>query len=200
MTHFLARLVGRARGTALRVEPIIASSFAPPAPAGMAIEHESLGTNSEPSPAGPETKAVSEAPAPIRSESGSISGASMETSREVDREVLLVPQFRDPSSSSDSPERHAIEVEDVHTAPAWSQAARRARTKSARPRTPDATSPLSSPREQLREEAPIVRVTIGRIDVRAAAEPPSPPRKPARRAEPKLTLDAYLQSRKEGGR
>jgi hypothetical protein len=53
---------------------------------------------------------------------------------------------------------------------------------------------------ELRDEAPIVRVTIGRIDVRAAPAPVPPPRKTAIPAPPKLTLDAYLKSRKEGAR
>jgi hypothetical protein len=48
-------------------------------------------------------------------------------------------------------------------------------------------------------QPPIVRITIGRIDVRAT--PPAVPlRKPSARSEPKLTLDAYLKSRREGRR
>ena len=49
-------------------------------------------------------------------------------------------------------------------------------------------------------EAPIVRVTIGRIEVRAVPAPAAPARKPSRASGPKLTLDAYLKSRKEGTR
>ena len=54
--------------------------------------------------------------------------------------------------------------------------------------------------DELPGEAPIVRVTIGRIEVRAAPAPTPPPRKPARPAGPTLTLDAYLKARKEGAR
>jgi hypothetical protein len=58
----------------------------------------------------------------------------------------------------------------------------------------DLLTPNESP-----EQSPIVRVTIGRIDVRATA-PAVPSRKSSTRSEPKLTLDAYLKSRKEGTR
>jgi hypothetical protein len=48
-------------------------------------------------------------------------------------------------------------------------------------------------------QPPIVRITIGRIDVRATP-PAAPSRKSSTRSEPKLTLDAYLKSRREGTR
>jgi len=51
-------------------------------------------------------------------------------------------------------------------------------------------------REEARDQAPIVRVTIGRIEVRAAPAPTPPSQKPARPSPPALTLDAYLKSRK----
>lgn len=48
------------------------------------------------------------------------------------------------------------------------------------------------------EPAPQVRVTIGRIDVRAV-QPVSPPQpQPAQQAEPLLSLDAYLKQRSDG--
>jgi hypothetical protein len=49
-------------------------------------------------------------------------------------------------------------------------------------------------------DAPIVRVTIGRVDVRAVSAPAPAARKPARPTPPALTLDAYLNSRKGGAR
>jgi hypothetical protein len=49
-------------------------------------------------------------------------------------------------------------------------------------------------------KAPIVRVTIGRIDVRAAPAPAPSSRKETRRTPPALTLEAYLNSRKGGAR
>jgi len=58
----------------------------------------------------------------------------------------------------------------------------------------DSFSPNESP-----EQPPIVRVTIGRIDVRATP-PAVASRKASTRSEPKLTLDAYLKSRRESAR
>ena len=69
-------------------------------------------------------------------------------------------------------------------------------------RTPANASPIYSPRDaRPAPEAPIIRVSIGRIDVRAefAAATPSPA--PARNARPaSLSLDEYLKQRSEGRR
>ena len=45
--------------------------------------------------------------------------------------------------------------------------------------------------------APIIRVTIGRVEVRAI-HPPAPAPKPAKPAPPKLSLEDYLQQREKG--
>jgi hypothetical protein len=63
-----------------------------------------------------------------------------------------------------------------------------------------ATPKLSPLPEEAGSKAPIVHVTIGCIEVRAAPAPITPARKPSRRPAPALTLDAYLKSRKGGGR
>lgn len=69
-------------------------------------------------------------------------------------------------------------------------------------RNPANASPIYSPRDaHPMPEAPIIRVSIGRIDVRAefAAATPSPA--PARNARPAaLSLDEYLKQRSEGRR
>jgi len=48
--------------------------------------------------------------------------------------------------------------------------------------------------------APTIRVTIGRIEVRAAAPPTPPEPEPTHRPEPALSLDAYLKLRREAAR
>jgi hypothetical protein len=58
---------------------------------------------------------------------------------------------------------------------------------------------LAPPNEPA-SEPPIVRVTIGQIDVRTTPAPAAPTRKTATPSGPKLTLDAYLKARKEGAR
>jgi hypothetical protein len=78
------------------------------------------------------------------------------------------------------------------------------RSKRPRSATPFTTTSRNLERDLLRpnessEQPPIVRVTIGRIDVRATL-PATPSRKSSARSEPKLTLDAYLKSRREGAR
>jgi hypothetical protein len=49
-----------------------------------------------------------------------------------------------------------------------------------------------------RPEEPVVKVTIGRIDVRAVMAAPSPPSQPAARPMPQLTLEEYVKQRREG--
>jgi hypothetical protein len=77
-------------------------------------------------------------------------------------------------------------------------------TKRPRPAAPRARTSWSFERDLVTpnespEQPTIVRVTIGRIDVRATT-PAVPSRKSSPRSEPKLTLDAYLKSRREGTR
>lgn len=46
---------------------------------------------------------------------------------------------------------------------------------------------------------PVVRVTIGRVEIRAVIPPPPPPAEPPRRREPVLSLAEYLRTRREAG-
>jgi len=48
-------------------------------------------------------------------------------------------------------------------------------------------------------ELPSIRVTIGRVEVRASTPPASPTPTPRPRYQPNLTLDQYLKQRNEGG-
>ncbi len=61
--------------------------------------------------------------------------------------------------------------------------------------------PAGADQYQMRNEPPVVRVTIGRIEVRAIMpQAPSRPDPPARKRGPGLSLDDYLRSQKRGGR
>jgi len=228
MKHFLARLVERARGTARRIEPIIASRFARPPPLETAIENESRETLSEPRPAPAEAKSVREtlseprsAPAEaklvpkpdaaIRSESVSTSAETTDVPIEIVRETLLVPQFQeqvpplvvrqtDSQRNAQSTQTNAIALEKNEATKPKTLRASRVRPQIEQPRAFFSKTVLASLPDEPRDQAPIVRVTIGRIDVRAAPVPPAPPRKPARAPGPVLTLDAYLKARKEGAR
>jgi hypothetical protein len=212
MTHFLARLVDRARGTASRVEPIIPSRFAPADSLGgeilqeisTEIESRSPITSTEPKPAPQRREPRStEKESPLQSPNGR---EAEEVGIEFVTEPLLVQQAPEPPQSlvvrPREPQREIREKPSEITA-AQPQIAKpkSRRSNLKRPTTPqllplDADFPLSNESR----EPPIVRVTIGRIDVRAAPAPPPPSRKPARHAGPTLTLDAYLKQRKEGAR
>jgi hypothetical protein len=50
-----------------------------------------------------------------------------------------------------------------------------------------------------RERPPEIQVTIGRVEIRAIAPPPAPPRQPARPRTPGLTLEQYLKQRSGEG-
>jgi hypothetical protein len=229
MTHFLSRLVDRARGTALRVEPIIAPRFAPTDLLGAEIlpeitteiESPAASPPSGPKPVPPrtETRSVEEK----RSSRAADAHDAEETRIEIVMEPLLVPQVQERVHSlvvrhADTP-REILE-ESRGTAAAQLQVAKSksprgtaaaaqpvAKRQSQRGNLKRSTlSPLKQGDDALRfpaeprAQAPIVRVTIGRIEVRAAPAPAPPPRKPARAPGPVLTLDAYLKSRKEGAR
>jgi len=57
-----------------------------------------------------------------------------------------------------------------------------------------------SPAEQPSStSAPVIRVTIGRVEVRAV-HPPAPAPKPAKTTPPKLSLEDYLHKRERGAR
>jgi hypothetical protein len=204
MTHFLARLVERARGTAPRVEPIIAPRFAPVPVTEIATETEGV-----PRPNGEKITAPPNNPAPLpaavrEDELVPARGEATEPRVEVVPETLLVPAEipETPTPLIVRPTKIAERDAPSVRAPAILPARARSRAL-ARPSlrsqsiriTPRSTLPNERP-----AEPPIVRVTIGRIEVRAAPAPAAAPRQTAPTSGPKLTLDAYLKSRREGAR
>lgn len=54
------------------------------------------------------------------------------------------------------------------------------------------------PRRRAAETEPTIRVTIGRVEVRAVTPPSRPPSKPAELRRPPLSLDEYLERRNAG--
>ncbi len=228
MSHFLARLVERTRGTAPRVAPLIAPRFAP---GGIAeITEEGVAAAAAPPPSlTPQTdtrlvapkKSPLEAPqprsthpAPNESVAPEPESASAPDPIEIVEETLLVPvpaatapQSPDAAGTGGSGplRRDVLPHVQAPSAPplaAHTNPPNGSRPAQPRPPTPPprAKTPAIPPRPQSAAEPPIVRVTIGRIDVRAAPAPAGPARRPARDSKPKLTLDAYLKSRREGAR
>ena len=80
--------------------------------------------------------------------------------------------------------------------------------RNARPRTtamlpPPASHPLLSstaPASQVEQQPPTVKITIGRIDVRAVMPPAQPAATSRGAAKPALSLEGYLKQREEGKR
>jgi len=210
MSHFLARLVERTRGTGPRVEPIVAPRFAPTPVVEIASGREA--TPPVRRTARPPEAIESPDPEVVRQEKSETPGReneSAEKSIERLQETLLVPLETVSQEAPPVVRRTEIEGEPVSiprngslkgTASAPPAVARpRSAIRPAMARTPGIERTAELPNEP-RPEAPIVRVTIGRIEVRAVPAPAAPPRKPSRVSGPKLTLDAYLKSRKEGTR
>ena len=211
MSHFLGRLVDRARGTAALVEPLVAPRFAPTPIVEIASEVETrrqkVGDQQATVKEKSSPRAVPHQEASAGKGEAKILRDSEKPSLPQQPEKLLVPMEKSvvnstaivrPSLSGDSP------------VPAMKNGMVRRNSftpsRSKRPRLPtpltttswnfehDLLAPNESP-----GQPPIVRVTIGRIDVRATP-PAAPSRKSSARSEPKLTLDAYLKSRREGTR
>ena len=192
MTHYLARLVDRARGTTPRVAPVISSRFAPPSGSLSEMTSESLAR---------ETPAKRTFPA---------SEQNLLPPTELARGTVL-PPLETPANEpfSRAAERHLAPDAAIENGPALIPDNFRPRDHNRADRiAPAAThSPGSGraqegtrPSAEPHVEPPIIRVTIGRIEVRAAPAPITPPRQTARLSGPKLTLDAYLKSRTEGVR
>ena len=218
MSHFLARLVERARGTAARVEPLVTPRFGPTPIVEIASEVEAPPPerrDQQPTVeeiSSPREGVQQEAPArkaepKILRESDKSQLPPEIVAPDPEPERLLVPvetgavdsmAFVRPSRSVDQP------VPAVKNGMVRRNSFTASRSKRPRPATSLTTTSRNLERDLLtpnesREQPPIVRVTIGRIDVRATP-PAAPSRKSSARSEPKLTLDAYLKSRREGAR
>jgi hypothetical protein len=211
MSHFLARLVERARGTASRVEPIVAPRFAPTPIVEIASELETPPQErSDQRPTVEEIlspRAVVQQEAPAEKAEPKVLRESEKSSLPQQPAKLLVPVemsavdstvFVRPSPSIDRP------VPAVKNGMVRRNSFTASQSKRPRPATPltgtsrNLERDLLTPNESS-EQPPIVRVTIGRIDVQAT--PPAVPlQKSSTHSEPKLTLDAYLKSRREGTR
>ena len=211
MSHFLARLFDRARGTAPCVEPLVAPRFAPAPIFEGASEVETtppLRRDQKPTPEEKSSpRAIVQQEPPAEKAAATIGRESERSSLPQPPVKLLVPV---EMSAVDSTVFVRRLKSDDRPVPAVKNGVMRRNpftaSRSKGPRT--ATSLTTTSRNLERgllapnessEEPPIVRVTIGRIDVRAT--PPSvPSRKSSTRSEPKLTLEAYLKARKEGKR
>ena len=95
------------------------------------------------------------------------------------------------SEAQDNPREHWPAVERIRPSAGWVEPLA----------APSAAAPAPTRRQPAVDPppAPTIRVTIGRVEVRAVLPPPAPARTPAP-ATPKLSLDEYLRSRNGGRR
>ena len=197
MTHFLGRLVERARGTAPRVEPIVAPRFAPAPMAEIATAIETS------PPVRRELRAREAASdgtngAVIRHEEPRTERPKeelIEKAMPAQPETLLVPVPR----PDDDVMPH---VPSAVAPPVVRRANHESRPTIARPsgRSGVSANSVTFPNESAANERPICtgHDRPHRSARRAGAR--TTPREIPTRSEPKLTLDAYLKSRKEGAR
>jgi hypothetical protein len=196
MTNFLERLVARARGTIPRVEPVIAPVFASESPLEIGATPAAQAATSPPTG----TTEVVRQNAPTES-------IAPKKTIEVVRETLLVPLQSGQETGARFFGQGLPPNSSKGTAPAGVESSAVAeKIPQVRPAILRAPASRQSQRgekisrKELAAERPVVRVTIGRIDVRAAPAPAAPARKVREENRPRLTLDDYLQQRKKGAR
>jgi hypothetical protein len=205
MSHFLARLVERTRGTAARLEPVIAPRFAPaPVPE---ITEETVATPWLRPAMAPAFEKNPPAREVVREElETSRPSTAREKTVEVVKETLLPPsESREPVSlllvrRTEAETGDVVIPKSPPTSRGKPSPARLTTGRSAAAPSDSAPQKRRALPNEPSAEAPIVRVTIGRIEVRAVSAPVPAPQKPKPSAAPGLTLDAYLQARKEDAR
>jgi hypothetical protein len=227
MSDFLARLAGRALGIAPMVKPVIDPAFAASPSAGVRDDSIAFATDADPgivgrivtTPAierltqdgvqlqGEVRERIEPHPSKRESTAAHSSTASIDTTAAlhdivVDRAALPLEGAIAAKDRADGiPSRVPADstVRDSLPEPGEKAsygliAAPRPSAQRSRPRShPQAVAAAETP--------PIVRVTIGRIDVRAEVTSPPPARAAARKPENHgLSLDDYLKQRAEGRR
>jgi hypothetical protein len=209
MSHFLARLVERARGTAPRVEPLLAPQYAPSALLDVVTEVEApplprRESRKHKAPVASERRAVrSELPDAAKNSprESAVETASPELLVPLERPAREVAQPPNRTRGSESLRRNELPlVQSVAESPI----VRRTHSDPPAANPPVRAIPPPNgnipPNEKVPHERPIVRVTIGRIEVRASPAAAPSPRKMTPAAPPLLSLDAYAQAKKEGRR
>jgi hypothetical protein len=219
MSHFLARLVDRTRGTASRVEPIIASRFAS---APFPELRESIDQRQQhsaqqgplvahPHPPKPSSTPRSEEDTSVGNDfrcaaDSEVVERSVDPRRpeEANKPLIQNHRIHKAVTPGSSHPRDGSGIEDpleprANLVSNRRRANRPAAESSLSPRSHQQTD-ASRRSDDTERTAPVVRVTIGRIEVRAGPGPVSPTRDVSRRPKPTLPLDAYLKERKEGAR
>ncbi|CAN5908759.1 hypothetical protein BH23GEM7_BH23GEM7_23950 [soil metagenome] len=210
MSNFLARLVERSRADVRsEIRPRLPSAFE----TGLAVAREDAAPPEEFAA----QMAASTAPPNAREEApptvyrgplvaGEIAprGEGGETQRRPEPPAAAAPRappvrpqaepepLAGPSPAAAVPERPRASLRAIPIQPSI------VRTEEQRRESP--SSGTGTDGNGAGEAAPIVRVSIGRIEVRAITEAPPPPPAVRRPAAPRLSLDEYLRERARGER
>jgi hypothetical protein len=197
MADFLSRLAERSLGRAPLARPVVAPLFATGPELGAEGEAPDDGASAAaaavPSTA-PDAGPTTLPPAPLGRELVSAAPATG-TARTVEARSPAEPDARTPGSV----ERARPEGTRPRTAdpgPMGTPAVLPATPARVDLRDPEPARPrpqVASPAHETEPSAPVVRVFIGRIDVRAVVPPPVPARPAPSRTEDRLSLGEYLR-------
>jgi hypothetical protein len=181
VSNFLSNLIARSFTDTAVIQPRLPSLFEP-----TAIEFVDEPRAFTPTTTATETIASPTAPPPVSRSSPMqrLTGQTEATRKprlETSKVIVPVDSFRDEEKDADHKE-HASEA-------------------SSEPRPIQSRSPkVFSLVEQRSSTSPqIIRVTIGRVEVRAIQAPAPMPR-PKKPSQPKLSLQEYLHKRERGSR
>jgi hypothetical protein len=209
MADYLAGLAARALGVEMVVRPRPAARFeAQPLeepeslPVAAAPELDLKGRAAE--PAAPMVRAEPlppDKPLQAREPAGEEAGHAAAVVLPAPAEARVKPREQELV-------RPSPVASTTHTAPRGRRTREAARPEGIVERPAAAVRPTSrltaarraTPAKQVRDDPPPVRVTIGRIEVRAVVPPPQAPPRPASRRPAPLSLDEYLEQRRSGRR
>jgi hypothetical protein len=230
MSDFLARLAGRALGTVPVAQPLISSTFAPvPEQEGIGAvsEFKEAPVGIEGDKVAP--RAAPEEP-PVRMQSritlprsdrpssrleqlvnvGEIQNVEAAgTAQSVPRAPKPAPRAAGLAATTDRKAAPANTVPDSHsqgeqareTVPSRGDAVSRTIVNTVpAARYSNDKAARAAPSNVSKPPAPIIRVTIGRVDVRAEFPARATPAAPRKVEAPSLSLEDYLKQRKEGKR
>ncbi len=200
MSDFLSNLIGRSFTDAPVIQPRVLSLFET-----AADEFLDEPQSSTPSVPAPETIAPKDAPAPISKSSPmreTVTTKSIANASDLRvEEHLLKPAS--PAAQNAPVIAQTSRLSEQTAELRKLDAARKKRVSEAfsepRPIQPRRRKDISPIEERSSTSPPIIRVTIGRVEVRAIqSSPPAP--KSAKPAPPKLSLEDYLHKRERGSR
>jgi hypothetical protein len=204
VSDFLSNLIARSLTDAPVIQPRVPSLFEP-----TTVELLDEPQSSMPASAAPETVGPGEVPARVRKLSRA---AKTATAKSIANASDAFAEERPPKPGargrqaaraivSQETKQLIVPVTSDHGEEDHSGSTNQVSQRSSKtPAIQSFSRTYFSPVEQRPSTSPpIIRVTIGRVEVRAI-HPPAPATKPAKTAPPKLSLEDYLHKRERGSR